>query len=52
MVAHQATQGLLRQEQLAQTVARHAMMPSQNDQVSYLRAQLTHGEAQLEQILW
>ena len=41
-VAQQATQGRLRQEQLAQTVAHSATMPSQNDQVQYLRAQLKH----------
>ena len=49
MVAQQATKGRLRQEQLAQT-AKYATMPSQNDQVSYLRAQLAHREAQLEQV--
>ena len=50
MVAQQATQGRLRQEQLAHTVAQRAAMPSQNDQVSYLRVQLAHREAQLEQV--
>ena len=50
MVAHEATQDQLRQEQLAQTVARCAAMPSQHDQVQYLRAQLAHREAQLEQV--
>ena len=50
MVAQQATQGRFRQEQLAQTVARHARMPSQHDQVQYLRAQLAHREAQLKQV--
>ena len=50
MVAQQATQGRLRQEQLAHTVAQRAMMPSQSDQVSYLQAQLAHREAQLELI--
>ena len=51
MVAQQATQGRLRQEQLAQTVARSAAMPSQNnDQTQYLRAQLAHRDAQLEHV--
>ena len=51
MVAQQATQGRLRQEQLAQTVARCAAMPSQQDQAQYLYAQLAHREAQqLEQV--
>ena len=49
-VAQQTTQGRLRQEQLAQTVARRAAMPSQHDQVQHLRAQLAHREAQLEQV--
>ena len=50
-VAQQATQGRLRQEQLAQTVAHNAAMPSQtNDQVQYLRAQLAHRNAQLEYV--
>ena len=40
----------LRQEQLAQTVAHSAAMPSQHDQVQDLRAQLAHREAQLEQV--
>ena len=39
MVAQQATYGRLRQEQLAHTIAQRAAMPSQHDQVSYLRAQ-------------
>ena len=42
MVAQHATQGRLRQEQLAQTVARCAAMPSQQNHVEYLRAQLAH----------
>ena len=50
LVSYQATQGRLRQEQQAQTVARCAEMPSQQDQVQYLRAQLAHREAQLEQV--
>ena len=48
MVAQQATQGRIRQEQLAQSVANSAAMPSQNDQVQYLRAQLAHRDAQLQ----
>ena len=50
LVAHHATQGRLRQKQLAQTFAHHATMPSQNDKVNYFRAQLAHREVQLEQI--
>ena len=50
MVAQQATQGRLQQEQLAQTVTRYAAMPSQHDQVSYLRAELAHRDTQLEQV--
>ena len=49
-VAQQATQGRLRQEQLAQTVAHSATMPSQNDQIQYLRAQLDHRDAHLERV--
>ena len=50
MVAQQATQGRLQQEQLAHTVVQRAAMPSQHDQVSYLRTRLAHREAQLEQV--
>ena len=50
MVAQRVTTGRVQQEQLAQTVAQCAMMPSTSDQVSYFRAQLTHREAQLEQV--
>ena len=41
-------------EQLAHTVAQRAAMPSQNDQVSNLRAQLAYQEAQLakRQVQW
>ena len=42
--------GRVHQEQLAQTVAQRVAMPSPSDQVSHLRAQLTHREAQLEQV--
>ena len=50
-VAHQASQGRLRQEQLAQTVASSAPSTSStNDQVQYLRAQLAHRDAQLEHV--
>ena len=50
MVAQRVTMGRVQQEQLAQTVAQRAAMPSPNDQVSYFRAQLAHREAQLEQV--
>ena len=51
MVVHQATQGRLRQKQLAQSVAHSATMPSKtNDQVQYLRVQLAHRDAQLEHV--
>ena len=49
-VAQRATMGRVQQEQLAQNVAQCTMMPSTSDQVSYLRAQLAHREAQLEQV--
>ena len=42
--------GRVQQEQLAQQVAQRSMMPSMTDQVSYLRAQLAHRDAQLEQV--
>ena len=50
MVAQRANQSRHIQEQLAHTVAERVTMPSQHDQVSYLRAQLEHREAQLEQV--
>ena len=50
MVAQQTTQGRLRQEQLAQSVAHSAAIPSQNDQAQYFRAQLAHRDAQLEHV--
>ena len=52
MVAHQASQGRLRQEQLAQMVAASApRIPSPDrDQVHDLRAQLAHRDAQLEHV--
>ena len=52
IVPHQASQGRLRQEQLAQTVARTApsTTSSNRDQVQYLRAQLAHRDAQLEHV--
>ena len=50
MVAQRGTMGRVQQEQLAHAVAQRAATPSQNDQVSYLRAQLAHREAQLEQV--
>ena len=42
--------GTVQREQLAQQVAQHSMMPSTIDQVSHLRAQLAHRDAQLEQV--
>ena len=50
MVAHKASMGRVQQEQLAQHVVQRSMMPSTTDQVSYLRAQLAHRDAQLEQV--
>ena len=50
MVAQRASMGRVQQEQLAQQVAQHSMMPSMTDQLSYLRAQLAHRDAQLEQV--
>ena len=51
IVAHQASQGKLRQEQLAQTVARSAPSTSSTSgQVQYLCAQLPHRDAQLEHV--
>ena len=49
-VAQSVTMGKVQQEQLAQTVAQRAALPSPSDQVSYLRAQLARREAQLEQV--
>ena len=50
MVAQRVSMGRVQQEQLAQTVAQRAMMPSTSDQVLYFCAQLAHREAQLEQV--
>ena len=50
MVAQKASMGRAQQEQLAQQVALRSTMPSMTDQVSYLRAQLAHRDAQLEQV--
>ena len=50
MVAQRASMGRVQQEQLAQQVAQRSMMPSMTDQVSYLRAQIAHRDAQLEQV--
>ena len=50
MVAQRVSMGRVQQEQLAQQVAQRSMMPSMTDQVSYLRAQLAHRDAQLEQV--
>ena len=41
---------VVQQEQLAQQVAQRSMMSSMTDQVSYLRAQLAHRDAHLEQV--
>ena len=49
MVARRASMGRTQQEHLAQQVAQRSTMPSMTDQVSYLRAQLAHRDAQLEQ---
>ena len=50
MVAQRASMGRTQQEHLAQQVAQRSMMPSMTDQVTYLRAQLAHRDAQLEQV--
>ena len=50
MVAQRASMGRVQQEQLAQQVAQRSMTPSMTDHVSYLRAQLAHRDAQLEQV--
>ena len=50
MVAQRASMGRTQQEHLAQQVAQRSMMSSIADQVSYLRAQLAHRNAQLEQV--
>ena len=49
MVAQRASMGRAHLEQLAQQVAQRSTLPSMTDQVSYLRAQLAHRDAQLEQ---
>ena len=51
LVAQRASVGSrTQQEHLTQQVAQHSLMPSMTDQVSYLRAQLAHRDAQLEQV--
>ena len=50
MVAQRVSMGRAHQEHLAQQVAQRSMMPSMTDQVAYLRAQLAHRDAQLEQV--
>ena len=50
MVAQRASMGRVQQEQLAQQVAQRSTMPFMTDQVSYLRAQIAHRDAQLEQV--
>ena len=42
--------GRSQQEHLAQQVAQRSMLPPMTDQASYLRAQLAHRDAQLEQV--
>ena len=50
MVAHRASMGRSQQEHLAQQVALRSTMPSTNNQVAYLRAQLALRDAQIEQV--
>ena len=50
MVAHRASMGRSQQEHLAQQVAQRSAMPSTNNQVAYLRAQLALRDAQIEQV--
>ena len=50
MVAQGVSVGRVQQEQLAQQVAQRSMIPFMTDQVSHLRAQLAHRDAQLEQV--
>ena len=50
MVAQRVSMGRAHQEHLAQQVAQRSMMPSMADQVAYLRAQIAHRDAQLEQV--
>ena len=49
-VAHRASMGRTYQEHLAQQVALRSTMPSTNNQVAYLRAQLALRDAQIEQV--
>ena len=48
--AHRASMGRTHQEHLAQQVALRSTMPSTNNQVAYLRAQLALRDAQIEQV--
>ena len=50
VVAHRASMGRSQQEHLAQQVAQRSAMPSTNNQVAYLRAQLALRDAQIEQV--
>ena len=50
MVAHRASMGRSQQEHLAQQVALRSTMPSTNNQVAYLRAELALRDAQIEQV--
>ena len=49
-VAQRASMGRTHQEHLAQQVALRSTMPSTNNQVAYLRAQLALRDAQIEQV--
>ena len=49
-VAQRASMGRARQEHLAQQVALRSTLPSTNNQVAYLRAQLALRDAQIEQV--
>ena len=50
MVAHRASMGRSQQEHLAQQVAQRSAMPSTNNLVAYLRAQLALRDAQIQQV--
>ena len=49
-VAQRASMGRTHQEHLAQQVALRSTMPSTNNQIAYLRAQLALRDAQIEQV--
>ena len=50
MVAQRASMGRSQREHLAQQVELRSTMPSTNNQVAYLRAQLALRDAQIEQV--